>query len=195
MTPQRRCPCGLLTLCAHVDGKSVQAAVAAIGAAAGHLDVLVNSAGISGNRTLPGDLTAADLETVYRTNVFGVVRVTQAFLPLLEASGAPIIVNVSSGLGSMTFTRDPQRMESTFLALAYPSSNAALNMLTSLYSKAYPAMRINAVDPATPRPTSTATAARRAWPRERRSSSGWPASGPTTLPAGTSPGTAPCPGK
>jgi NAD(P)-dependent dehydrogenase (short-subunit alcohol dehydrogenase family) len=127
--------------------ESVQAAVSAIGAAAGHLDVLVNNAGISGNGKPPGDVTAADLETVYGTNVFGVVRVTQAFLPLLQASDAPVIVNVSSGLGSMAVTHDPERFESTLLSLAYSSSKAALNMLTSLYAKAYPAMRINAVDP------------------------------------------------
>ncbi len=79
--------------------------------------------------------------------MFGVVRVTQAFLPLLAVSDAAVIVNVSSGLGSMAVTHDPERLESTYLSLAYSSSKAALNMLTSLYAKAYPAMRINAVDP------------------------------------------------
>jgi NAD(P)-dependent dehydrogenase (short-subunit alcohol dehydrogenase family) len=58
-----------------------------------------------------------------------------------------VIVNVSSGLGSMAVTHDPDRFESTFAALAYSSSKAALNMLTALYAKAFPAMRINAVDP------------------------------------------------
>jgi len=66
---------------------SVQAAAALIRDEAGHLDVLVNNAGISGGLgRSPGDVTAADMRAVYETNVFGVVRVTHAFLPLLAAS-------------------------------------------------------------------------------------------------------------
>jgi NAD(P)-dependent dehydrogenase (short-subunit alcohol dehydrogenase family) len=84
---------------------------------------------------------------VYDTNVFGVVRVTRAMLPLLERSDAPVIVNVSSGMGSLAITTDPERFESTLKALAYPSSKSALNMLTSQYAKAHPRFRINAVDP------------------------------------------------
>ena len=87
------------------------------------------------------------MREVFETNVFGVVRVTQAFLPLLEASEAPVIVNVSSGMGSLGRTTDPERIESTIVGLPYPSSKSALNMLTNQYSKAFPAMRINAVDP------------------------------------------------
>jgi NAD(P)-dependent dehydrogenase (short-subunit alcohol dehydrogenase family) len=127
--------------------EAVRAAAKRIRAEAGHLDVLVNSAGITGARKPPGEITADDLRAVYETNVFGVVRVTQAFLPLLEASDGPVIVNVSSGLGSLAVTTDPDRFESTFISLAYTSSKSALNMLTSQYAKAYPAMRINAVDP------------------------------------------------
>jgi NAD(P)-dependent dehydrogenase (short-subunit alcohol dehydrogenase family) len=126
---------------------SVEAAAALVREQAGQLDVLVNNAGISGGRKLPGEVTAADMRAVYDTNVFGVVRVMHAFLPLLEASGTPVVVNVSSGLGSLAVTNDPGRFESTLLGLAYPSSKAALNMLTSQYAKAYPAIKINAVDP------------------------------------------------
>jgi NAD(P)-dependent dehydrogenase (short-subunit alcohol dehydrogenase family) len=126
---------------------SVEAAAALVREQAGQLDVLVNNAGISGGRKLPGEVTAADMRAVYDTNVFGVVRVMHAFLPLLETSGTPVVVNVSSGLGSLAVTNDPGRFESTLLGLAYPSSKAALNMLTSQYAKAYPAIRINAVDP------------------------------------------------
>jgi NAD(P)-dependent dehydrogenase (short-subunit alcohol dehydrogenase family) len=126
---------------------SAQAAVAVIRDEAGHLDVLVNNAGIVGSRKPAGEVTAADLQATYDTNVFGVVRVTQAFLPLLAASSAPVIVNVSSGLGSLSGTSDPARFESTFVNLEYPSSKAALNMLTVQYAKAFPAMRINVVDP------------------------------------------------
>ena len=126
---------------------SVQAAAALIREQAGHLDVPISNAGISGARKHPGEVTAADLQAVYDTNVFGVVRVTRAFLPLLQASSAPVIVNVSSGLGSLTITTDPSRFESTLPGLAYPSSKAALNMITSQYAKVFPAIRINAVDP------------------------------------------------
>jgi NAD(P)-dependent dehydrogenase (short-subunit alcohol dehydrogenase family) len=126
---------------------SVAAAAALVREQAGRLDVLVNNAGIAGRMAPVGAVTAADLSTVYDTNVFGVVRVLHAFLPLLEAAAAPVVVNVSSGLGSLAVTTDPGRMESTIPALAYASSKTALNMLTSQYAKAYPAMRINAVDP------------------------------------------------
>jgi NAD(P)-dependent dehydrogenase (short-subunit alcohol dehydrogenase family) len=127
--------------------ESVQAAAAVVREQAGHLDVLVNNAGIAGGWTPPGEITAADMLAVYDTNVFGVVRVMHAFLPLLEASVSPVVVNVSSGLGSLTVTNDPRRFESTLLGLAYPSSKAALNMITSQYAKAYPAIKINVVDP------------------------------------------------
>ncbi|MDX6396381.1 MAG: hypothetical protein QOJ73_7444 [Streptosporangiaceae bacterium] len=126
---------------------SVEAAATLVREQAGQLDVLVNNAGISGGRKPPAEVTAADMRAVYDTNVFGVVRVMHAFLPLLEASGTPVVVNVSSGLGSLAVTNDPGRFESTLLGLAYPSSKSALNMLTSQYAKAYPAIKINAVDP------------------------------------------------
>jgi NAD(P)-dependent dehydrogenase (short-subunit alcohol dehydrogenase family) len=125
----------------------VEAAAALIRGEAGHLDVLVNNAGITGGRKPPGETTAADLLAVYDTNVFGVVRVTRAFLPLLAESSAPVIVNVSSGMGSLAITTDPARFESTLVGLPYQSSKSALNMLTTQYAKAYPAMRINVVDP------------------------------------------------
>lgn len=114
----------------------------------GHLDVLVNNAGVIGDVLKAFDqVTAADLVAVYETNVFGAVRVIQAFLPLLRAAKAPVIVNVSSGTGSMHRATDPQSMESTLTAIAYPSSKAALNMITVQYAKALPGARVNAVDP------------------------------------------------
>ena len=58
-----------------------------------------------------------------------------------------MIVNVSSGMGSLAVTTDPARLESTLIGLPYPSSKTALNMLTSMYAKALPTIRINAVDP------------------------------------------------
>jgi NAD(P)-dependent dehydrogenase (short-subunit alcohol dehydrogenase family) len=126
---------------------SVAAAADRIGTEAGRLDVLVNNAGIPGGRTPPGEVTGDGLRRVFETNVFGLVRVTHAFLPLLQASPAPVIVNVSSGLGSFGVVTDPDRMESGYPTLAYGSAKAAVNMLTVQYAKAFPAIRINAVDP------------------------------------------------
>jgi NAD(P)-dependent dehydrogenase (short-subunit alcohol dehydrogenase family) len=116
-------------------------------AAEGGLDVLVNNAGIGGRRAPVAETTAADVERVLDTNVLGIVRVTQAFVPLLERSANPVIVNVSSGMGSLGITSDPSRLESTLVGLAYPASKAAVNMLTSQYAKALPGMRVNCVDP------------------------------------------------
>ena len=129
------------------DDASVADAARTVEAATG-LDVLINNAGISGGLgTQVGDLTAADIQRVYDTNTLGVVRVSQAFIPLLRRSAAPVIVNVSSGLGSLTVTNDLDRTESRIISLAYCSSKSALNMLTNQYAKAYPGIRINAVDP------------------------------------------------
>jgi NAD(P)-dependent dehydrogenase (short-subunit alcohol dehydrogenase family) len=125
------------------EDASVAAAVDVVGS----LDVLVNNAGIVGRRTPVTETTADDLRSVYETNVLGPLRVFQAFRGALERSSHPVVVNVSSGMGSITWTSDPERLESTIVALGYPSSKAALNMLTSQLAKAFPAMRINAVDP------------------------------------------------
>jgi NAD(P)-dependent dehydrogenase (short-subunit alcohol dehydrogenase family) len=128
------------------DDASVAAAAGEV-AAAGGLDVLVNNAGISGGHIAPHDVTPQDMRRVLETNVIGIVRVTQAFVPLLERSGNPVIVNVSSGMGSLAVTTDPERLESTIVGLVYPTSKSAVNMLTTQYAKALPAMRVNAVDP------------------------------------------------
>ena len=128
------------------DDASVATAAEQV-AAEGGLDVLVNNAGIVGRRKPLPEITPDDVRFVFETNVFGVVRVTQAFLPLLERSAQPVIVNVSSGMGSIGVTSDPSRLESTLVSLTYPVSKSALNMLTTQYAKAFPQMRINAVDP------------------------------------------------
>jgi len=128
------------------DDASVAAAAKTVEAAGG-LDVLVNNAAIAGPWAAVGDVTADTLGPLYDTNVFGVVRTMHAFLPLLARSAAAVVVNVSSGLGSMFRATDPNSMESKFPSLAYGSSKAAVNMLTVRYAQAYPAMRINCVDP------------------------------------------------
>jgi NAD(P)-dependent dehydrogenase (short-subunit alcohol dehydrogenase family) len=123
------------------------AAAARTVAEAGGLDVLINNAGIAGSRVAVAETTAADLEAVFATNVFGPVRVLTAFTELLDASAAPVVVNVSSGLGSLTLASDPSSSYSEFLLLGYPSTKAALNMLTIKWAKAHPRWRVNAADP------------------------------------------------
>jgi NAD(P)-dependent dehydrogenase (short-subunit alcohol dehydrogenase family) len=125
------------------DDASVAAAVETVGS----LDVLVNNAGISGGMVPVPEVTPDVVERVFATNVVGVVRVTQAFTPLLAASENPVIVNVSSGMGSLAITSDPERLESRIVGLQYTASKAALNMLTTQYAKALPGMRVNCVDP------------------------------------------------
>ena len=128
--------------------ESVRAAAETVREQAGCLDVLVNNAGVAGAGKSIGEVTAVDMQSVFDTNVFGVVRVMHAFLPLLEKSdNVPVIVNVSSGLGSLALAGDPSRFEFSVPGLAYHSSKTALNMLTVQYAKAYPDARINAVDP------------------------------------------------
>ncbi len=130
------------------DDASVASAAETVSAATGGvLDVLINNAGISGGVMPARDITAGQLKSVYDVNVFGPVRMLHAFLPLLERSRSPVVVNVSSGLGSLTYSADPQSAYSKLIAPAYFSSKAALNMLTTQYAKAFPAMRINSVDP------------------------------------------------
>ncbi|MFC8533548.1 SDR family oxidoreductase [Streptomyces sp. NPDC057249] len=129
------------------DEDSAKAAAEFVRADAGRLDILINNAGIVGARKPVGEVTGADMMATYDTNVFGVVRVTHAFLPLLEASDAPVVVNVSSGLGSLAACADPSRLEFQVTMLDYNSSKTALVMVTSQYAKAFPAIRFNAVDP------------------------------------------------
>jgi len=84
---------------------------------------------------------------VYETNVFGPVRVLRAFIPLLKKSAAPVVVNVSSGVGSLSLAADSGSPWREANYPVYASSKAALNMLTIKYAAAFPRMRINSVDP------------------------------------------------
>jgi NAD(P)-dependent dehydrogenase (short-subunit alcohol dehydrogenase family) len=129
------------------DDASVEAAAADVAAHEGSIDVLVNNAGVSGPHKPTDELTAADALGVFEVNVVGVVRVTHAFLPLLRKSSNPVIVNVSSGMGSFAATHDPERVESTFPAPLYTSSKSAVTMLTTQYAKSLPDVKVNAVDP------------------------------------------------
>jgi NAD(P)-dependent dehydrogenase (short-subunit alcohol dehydrogenase family) len=129
------------------DDESVRNAVDSYMQKEPHLDILINNAGIPGGRTAAQDVTADIMRHVYDTNVFGIVRVTNGFLPLLQKSGNPVIVNVSSGLGSFGQVHDPSKIESKVNPLAYSSSKAAVCMLTVQYAKGLPGIKINAVDP------------------------------------------------
>ncbi len=129
------------------DDDSVKRAVADVEAHEGRLDTLINNAGIIGHRASAAELTGDDALLVFDTNVVSIVRVTNAFLPLLERSDAPAVINVSSGMGSFALTHDPDRVESTIAALLYPASKSAVTMLTTQYAKALPAVRFNAADP------------------------------------------------
>lgn len=129
------------------DDGSVAAAAADVEAHEGAVDVLINNAGVHGPAGDPSGLTGDDVLAVLDVNVVGVVRTTTAFLPLLRRSSDPVIVNVSSAMGSLEATHDPSRPESGHVAPVYTSSKAALIMLTTQYAKALPGIRINAADP------------------------------------------------
>ena len=127
------------------DDASVAAAVAVVEAGGG-LDILVNNAGIEvrspgGDIIGAAELTADVMREVFETNVFGLVRVTHAFLPLLERSAAPVVVNLSSSLASLA------QAGKGYPGAAYPASKTAVNMLTVQFANAFPQMRINAVEP------------------------------------------------
>jgi NAD(P)-dependent dehydrogenase (short-subunit alcohol dehydrogenase family) len=126
------------------DANSIAAAAERIRDEVGSLDVLVNNAGIAGEQRRPGETSVADIRTVFETNVFGAAEVIDAFTPLLEASASPVVVNVSSAVGSLTLNTSPN---SRWTMLAYPMSKAALNMLTIQYARAFPRWRVNSATP------------------------------------------------
>ncbi|MFH8382552.1 SDR family NAD(P)-dependent oxidoreductase [Kitasatospora sp. NPDC018058] len=120
------------------DPAIVAAAAELIAAEYGRLDTLVNNAGVARDwQRTPEELPVEAVRETYETNVFGVVTVVNAMLPLLRKSSAALIGNVSSGLGSFSFLADPESpiWEHATL-LAYNSSKAALNAVTLVYARA-----------------------------------------------------------
>jgi NAD(P)-dependent dehydrogenase (short-subunit alcohol dehydrogenase family) len=114
------------------------------------LDILVNNAGIAGGFSgAPSEATADDMREVYETNVFGVVSVTNAMLPLLRRSAAGRIVNMSSHLGSLSLISDPRSPFARLNQLAYQSSKTALNAVTVTYAKELreTSIKVNAANP------------------------------------------------
>ncbi len=134
----------------HIDVTNddlVQAAAIDFAKRENYLDVLINNAGISGGMITPDELVVEVMQGTFDTNVFGIVRMTHAFMPLLLKSTAPVIVNISSGLGSFGTVLNPSTVESKIHFAHYNASKSAVNMLTLQYAKALPEIRINAVDP------------------------------------------------
>ncbi|ORY82514.1 putative short chain oxidoreductase [Protomyces lactucae-debilis] len=129
------------------NDESVNAAVKEIEAREGKLDILINNSGITGQMKTVEETSPKDLLECYETNVFGVVRMTKAFLPLLKKSDAPSVINISSGLGSFVMVQDTSAIESSFTNLPYNSSKSALNMITLQYARALPDVRFNIIDP------------------------------------------------
>jgi NAD(P)-dependent dehydrogenase (short-subunit alcohol dehydrogenase family) len=125
------------------DDDSVTAALAAIAAEVDRLDILVNNAGVLGLGAVDGPAALH----VFDTNAVGVVRVTEAALPLLRKSTDPNVVTVSSSAGSFWAVTDPERPEFGLPTLLYSASKAAATMLTVQYAKAHPGIRFNALEP------------------------------------------------
>ena len=128
---------------------SIAKAVALVQSRFGLLDVLINNAGIAADRQLPSEATQGNLRYTFDTNFFGVVAVTQAFLPLLRASGNGRIINVSSGLGSLTQHSDPNWQYGGINVLSYCASKTALNAFSVLLAKELrdSNIKVNVADP------------------------------------------------
>jgi NAD(P)-dependent dehydrogenase (short-subunit alcohol dehydrogenase family) len=120
-----------LDVCKHSD---IEAAVALITADFGHLDVLVNNAGVmiekGWTKNTTSETTLENLRATFDANLFAVFAVTKAMLPLLKAAPAARIVNVSSILGSVSYQATPGSPTYSTKLFAYNASKAALNMLT-----------------------------------------------------------------
>ena len=132
------------------DGVSIEKARQTIGALSASLDLLINNAGISGG--FPQEATkvsSAAVREVFDTNFFGVIDVTRAFLDLLLRSSAPVMVNVTSGLASLTLHSDPTWKYYAVKGGAYGPSKTALNAYTVAlaYELRESPIRINAIDP------------------------------------------------
>ncbi|NGM13641.1 SDR family NAD(P)-dependent oxidoreductase [Verrucosispora sp. WMMA2044] len=125
------------------DDALVTSALAAIDAAEGRLDVLVHNAGILGDGVTDGPTALR----VFDTNVVGIVRVTEAALPLLRRSANPTVVTVSSSAGSFWAVNNPERPEFHLSVPLYSASKTAATMLTVQYAKSQPGIRFNALEP------------------------------------------------
>ena len=144
------------------DQASIEAAAKRVGSEFGRLDVLMQNAAIShtgslagrtvedyARATRPGNVPLAEMRAVWDTNVFGVLAVYQAMLPLLRATPGARIVNVSSGVGSLTTNSDPAFPYRSIFGPVYPASKTALNALTVAMALELEGegIKVNAVSP------------------------------------------------
>jgi len=140
---------------------TINSAVERIEKEYGRLDLLVNNAGISHGGTVPKNpedvmitgravnVSLDEVRTVWETNVFGVIAVTQAALPLLRKSTAARIVNISSGLGSLTWISDPECWAREHFGIVYAASKTALNAVTLAFAMELEkeGIKVNATSP------------------------------------------------
>lgn len=144
------------------DRASIAAAAERVRNEFGRLDVLVNNAAISNTSKKPGmsleeyrklsrpsNVSLDEVRAVWETNVFGVIAVTQAMLPLLREAPAARIVNVSSAVGSLTMNSDPATPFRPGFGPVYPASKTALNAITLAFAIELESagIKVNAVSP------------------------------------------------
>jgi NAD(P)-dependent dehydrogenase (short-subunit alcohol dehydrogenase family) len=145
------------------DQTSISQAAERIRDEFGRLDLLVNNAAISGTGRIPGqtveenaarrkasNVSLDELRAVWETNVFGVLAVYQSMLPLLRESSDARIVNVSSGVGSLTYNADPAYQYRAIYGPVYPASKTALNAVTLAIMIEFESsgIKVNLVSPA-----------------------------------------------
>jgi len=132
------------------DDASVQRAAGIVGDHTGALDVLVNNAGIIVSPTTPpSEVRMEDAKATFEVNLFGPIRVTQAFTPLLKAARQARVVMMGSGVGSLALITDPTSIYSSVNLLAYTASKVALNAATVSFAKELEpfGVKVNAVEP------------------------------------------------
>ncbi|ATI79937.1 SDR family oxidoreductase [Sphingobium yanoikuyae] len=132
------------------DDGSVQQAAERLSNEISALHVLVNNAGVLIDAaTPPSQLPMEDIKATFEVNVFGPIRVTQRFIPLLKTADDARVVMMGSGLGSMTLMTDPTSMFSTVNLLDYPASKVALNAVTLAFARELEpyGIKVNIVEP------------------------------------------------
>lgn len=131
------------------DSKSIAAAVAEVSRDFGRLDILVNNAGVARESAKPSECNLDDIRYVFDANFFGLIAVTQGFLPLMRKSKAGCIVNVTSDMGSMARNTDPAHPYSGMTILAYTASKVAANVASLLFARELKdsGIKVNAVNP------------------------------------------------
>jgi NAD(P)-dependent dehydrogenase (short-subunit alcohol dehydrogenase family) len=132
------------------DDTSVQKAVARLSDEINALQVLVNNAGILVDvSTPPSQVSMKDIKSTFEVNLFGPIRVTQAFVPLLKAARDARVVMMGSGVGSLALITDPTSLYSSVNLLDYTASKVALNAVTVSFAKELApfGIKVNVVEP------------------------------------------------